>query len=215
VSSNRKRIGRLHVITDTTVQNRFDHEQLARFAVAGGADTIQLRDKRLPDKELTAVARSVLAVCRQAGVAFIVNDRIQVAAEAGADGVHLGREDAPIAVARSALGPDAIIGGTAATAEEVAQVAASGADYVGFGHIYPTTSKRKPGPPVGLERLRRACDATGIPVIAIGGITAATAADVVRAGAWGVAVVAAVCAADDPTGAARELALAVATAAAG
>ena len=211
MSPARDRIGRLHVITDTTVQDRFDHEELARLAVAGGADTIQLRDKLLGDEELTAVARKVLAVCRRAGVTFIVNDRIQVAAEAGADGVHLGREDAPIAVARSALGPDAIIGGTAATAEEVALVAASGADYVGFGHIYPTSTKQKPGPPVGLDRLRRACGATRTPVIAIGGITEATAAEVVRAGAWGVAVVGAVCAADDPARAARELALAVGT----
>ena len=213
MSPGPKRIGKLHVITDTTVQDRFDHEELARLAVAGGADTIQLRDKLMGDEELTAVARNVLVVCRRAGVTFIVNDRIQVAAEAGADGVHLGREDAPIAVARSALGPDAIIGGTAGTADELATLAASGADYIGFGHVYPTSTKQKPGPPVGLDRLRRACDATRTPVIAIGGITAATAAEVMRSGAWGVAVIGAVCAADDPVTAARELAIAIETAA--
>jgi thiamine-phosphate pyrophosphorylase len=209
------RVGRLHVITDTTIQDRFDHEELARLAIAGGADTIQLRDKLLSDDDLTAVARRVLAVCRVAGVPFVVNDRIQVAAESGADGVHLGHDDAPVATARAALGPDAIVGGTAATAEDVAQVAAAGADYVGFGHIYPTATKRKPGPPVGLDGLGRVCAMALIPVVGIGGITAETAAEVVRAGAWGVAVIGAVCAADDPMGAARELAVAVETAASG
>jgi len=209
------RVGRLHVITDTTIQDRFDHEELARLAIAGGADTIQLRDKLLSDEDLIAVARGVLAVCRLAGVPLVVNDRIQVAAESGADGVHLGHDDAPIGAARTALGPGAMVGGTAATAEEVAQVAEAGADYVGFGHIYPTSTKQKPGPPVGLDGLGRACAAARIPVIGIGGITAETAAEVVRAGAWGVAVIGAVCAAGDPMGAARALAVAVETAASG
>jgi thiamine-phosphate pyrophosphorylase len=209
------RVGRLHVITDTTIQDRFDHEELARLAIAGGADTIQLRDKLLSDEDLTAVARGVLAVCRLTGVPLVVNDRIHVAAASGADGVHLGHADAPVGAARAALGPGAIIGGTAATAEEVVQIAAAGADYAGFGHVYPTSTKQKPGPPVGLDGLGRACAVALIPVVGIGGITAETAAEVVRAGAWGVAVIGAVCAADDPMGAARELAMAVQTAALG
>jgi thiamine-phosphate pyrophosphorylase len=212
VSPRLHRIGRLHVITDTTVQDRFDHVELARQAVAGGADTLQLRDKLLGDYELAAVARDILAVCRPVGVPLIVNDRVQLAASVGADGVHLGREDATIAEARQVLGPHAIIGATAATHREAAGVAAAGADYVGFGHIYRTSTKPKPGPPVGLEELSRACGAVGIPVVAIGGITAANAADVLRAGAWGVAVVGAVCAAEDPQSAARELASVVAAA---
>jgi thiamine-phosphate pyrophosphorylase len=209
----KKRIGHLHVITDTTGQDRFDHVALVRMAVAGGADTIQIRDKLLDDGELADVARSALALCRRAGVPLIVNDRVEVAARAGADGVHLGREDAPIADARAILGPDAIIGGSAGSPDEVAEAAEAGADYVGFGHIYPTATKHKPGPPVGLEALRDACRVATVPVIAIGGITAATAGELVRAGAWGVAVVSAVCAAGDPEGAARELARAVASAA--
>jgi thiamine-phosphate pyrophosphorylase len=208
-----KRIGRLHVITDTTVQDRFDHVALARLAIAGGADTIQLRDKLLGDDELTEVARGALVVCRRAGVPLIVNDRVEVAVRAVADGVHLGRDDTPIAEARERLGPDAIIGGSAGAPEEIAQAAASGADYVGFGHIYPTTTKQKPGAPVGLETLRGACEAAEIPVIAIGGITAANAGDVMRAGAWGLAVVGAVCAADSPERAARQLARALGKAA--
>jgi thiamine-phosphate pyrophosphorylase len=212
VSASLHRVGRLHVITDTTVQDRFDHEQLARLAIAGGADTIQLRDKSMSDDDLAAVARGVLAVCRAAGVPLIVNDRIHVARAAGADGVHLGREDAPVAAARAALGPGAIIGGSASTEDEAAQVAAAGADYVGFGHVFPTTSKHKQGPPVGLDGLARACRAARIPVVAIGGITAGTAGDVVAAGAWGVAVIGAVCAAADPMEAARGLAVAVETA---
>lgn len=212
---NPLRVGRLHVITDTTVQDRFDHEQLARLAVAGGADTIQLRDKTLSDEELIAVARRLLAVCRPAGVPLVVNDRVHVAAESGADGVHLGREDVPIPAARSALGAGAIVGGTAATDEEAVRVAGAGADYVGFGHVFPTTTKRKPGPPAGLAGLERACKAVAIPVVGIGGITAHTAGEVIRAGAWGVAVIGAVCTAADPMEAARELAIAIEKAAAG
>jgi thiamine-phosphate pyrophosphorylase len=206
VSPSRKPIGRFHVITDTVVQNRYRHAEIARLAIAGGADTIQLRDKRLSDGELAEIARETLAVCRTAGVPLLINDRVDVAGRVGADGVHLGREDAPIASARKALGRGAIVGGTASTADELAAVEAEGADYVGFGHIFATGSKQKTGPPVGVETLRQACASLRIPLIAIGGINAANAAAVVGAGAWGIAVIGAVCGADDPEAAAREIA---------
>ncbi len=203
-------IGRLHVITDTRIQNRFDHVELARMAVAGGATVIQIRDKQLTDAELVSVAKRVLAGCRAAGAMLIVNDRIDVAARAGADGVHLGREDAAIARARRVRGADAVIGGSAGMADEAVEAARAGADYVGFGHVYPTSTKNKPGPPVGLEGLALACSTIEIPVIAIGGITGESAAGALAAGAWGVAVVGAVCAAGDPEAATRTLASCIA-----
>ena len=199
------RLGRIHVITDTVVQDRFDHVQLARLAVRGGADTIQLRDKQLTRGEFIDVAREVLTVCREAQVPLVINDRLDVAAEIGADGVHLGQDDTAIAEARRLLGPRAIIGGSAGTGEEVSRVVEAGADYVGFGHIFETLSKSKPGPPVGVEALRRVCGASKIPVIAIGGISPANAGDALEAGAWGIAAIGAVCASADPEAATRRL----------
>jgi thiamine-phosphate pyrophosphorylase len=201
-----RRIGRLHVVTDTTVQKRYTHEEMAALAVAGGADVIQLRDKRMHDEEMVVTARRTRARCADAGAILIVNDRAHVAKAARAHGVHLGRGDTPIAEARALLGPAAIIGATAGTLAQALEAQAAGADYVGFGHIFPTPSKRKDTPPVGIERLREVCAALRVPVIAIGGITADNAADVLAAGAWGVAVIGAVCAARDPEAAARALA---------
>jgi thiamine-phosphate pyrophosphorylase len=205
VNPIRKRIGRLHVITDTVVQRRYDHVQLARLAIKGGADSIQLRDKNASDDELVSVARGVLAVCRDSGVPLLINDRVHVAAEVDADGVHLGRTDMPIEEARKILGRAAVIGGSAGTLEDAVDVENAGADYVGFGHIFPTGSKSKPGEPVGLGELGRVCNSVGIPVIAIGGISADNVGDVAAAGTWGVAVIGAVCGAEDPESGAREI----------
>jgi len=199
------RPGKIHVITDTVVQDRFDHVQLAQLAVLGGADSIQLRDKHLSHGEFLHVARQVLVVCRQAEVPLIINDRLDVAAEIGADGLHLGQDDTEIEEARRLLGPRALIGGSAGTETEVHAVAKAGANYVGFGHIYKTRSKSKTAPPVGLEALRQVCLASTIPVIAIGGISPDNAGDVIGTGAWGIAVIGAVCASADPQAATRRL----------
>jgi thiamine-phosphate pyrophosphorylase len=199
------RIGRLCVITDTAAQERFTHEDLARLALEGGAGTIQLRDKTLSEVEMTEVARRILALCKKHDALLIVNDRIVVARAAEADGVHLGRTDATVAEARRVLGERAIVGATAGTLEQALAAEAAGADYIGFGHIFATTSKQKPGAPVGLDTLARACAAVRIPVLAIGGVTEVNARSCVEAGAWGVAVIAAVCAAEDPRQAARRI----------
>lgn len=198
------RISRLCVITDTR-QSRFGHAQLARLACAGGAGMIQLRDKDLNNNQLVREALLVRDVCWEFGVPLILNDRVEIASEARADGVHLGRDDMPLKVARALLGPDAIIGASAGNAEEAREAEAAGASYIGFGHIFATSSKEKPKPPVGLNALSDACAAVKIPVIAIGGITAENVADVIRAGAWGVAVIAEVCAAADPYTATQRL----------
>lgn len=205
MTGRQKKIGRIHVITDTTVQHRFDHVQLARLAIRGGADTVQLRDKSLSPAGFLRVAAAVLEVCREGGVPLIINDRTDVAGRIGADGVHLGREDTPITEARRRLGDNAVIGGSAGSLEQAVEAANAGADYVGFGHVFPTRSKQKPGPAVGPESLRRVCRAVSVPVIGIGGITPEGARAVIGAGAWGVAVIGAVCAADDPEAATRRL----------
>ncbi|MBP2681404.1 MAG: thiamine-phosphate pyrophosphorylase [Candidatus Krumholzibacteriota bacterium] len=200
-----KRIGHLHVLTDETVQNRFTHLELAERAIDGGADTIQFRDKNKSTRELLAVAASLVRLCRSRGVPLIINDRVDVAIAIGADGVHLGQQDIPVSVARKLVGPDRIVGGTAATLADALAAQREGADYVGFGHIYPTGSKRKPGPPKGPDAVREVSAALSIPVVAIGGIDRGNYLGVFEAGAWGIAVIAAVCASPDPALAAREI----------
>jgi thiamine-phosphate pyrophosphorylase len=203
--SFRPQIGRLVIITDTHIQWQFSHEQLAALACEGGAEVIQLRDKVMPNEEFARVAERVLAICRAHGAQLIINDRVHVAKHVGADGVHVGRDDMRVQDARVVLGTYAVIGTSAANAAEAQQAHRAGADYVGVGHVFATTSKQKTGEPIGLEVLADATRNTSRPVIAIGGINAENAADVMRAGAHGIAVISAVCAAKDPKAATARL----------
>ena len=199
-----KKIGRLHVITGAQVQTRLSHVDLAA-AIAAFVDTIQLRDKEDPVSELVEIAGGIRRSCVDAEIPFIVNDRADIALAVEADGVHLGQNDLPIAAARKILGPDRIIGASASSVEEAVRAEREGADYIGFGHIYATGSKVKATQPRGPEAIRDVVAAVSIPVIAIGGIDAGNIRPVLEAGAWGVAVIGAVCGADDPAAAARGL----------
>lgn len=200
-----KNIGRLHLLTDVVLQSRFSHEDLARLGIAGGADTIQLREKRGSTRSMIEVAKRMGAVCTQAKVPLIVNDRIDVALAADADGVHLGQSDFPIPLARELLGKDKLIGGSAATLEEARICFAEGADYIGFGPVYVTGSKADAGPVSGAEGLKRVVETIPLPIIAIGGITVENVFEVMRAGAYGIAVISAVCCQLDPQGATTAL----------
>ena len=200
-----KRIGRFHVLTDVMLQSRYSHEELTKLAIVGGADTIQFRQKEGSTRKMIAIARKMKALCSQAGVAFIVNDRIDVALASEADGVHLGQDDFPIPLAREYLGKDRIIGGSAATIDEARSCLKGGADYIGFGPVYPTTSKDDAGPVSGIAILRRVVEEMQVPIIAIGGVSVSNTPDVIRIGAHGIAVISAVCCRDDPAGAARDL----------
>jgi thiamine-phosphate pyrophosphorylase len=200
-----KPLGRLHVLTDVVLQSRFSHVDLARRAIAGGADTIQLRQKSGSTREMIETARAMKRLCADAGVCFIVNDRIDVAIASKADGVHLGQDDFPIPLARRLLGEDRIIGGSAATMEEVGVCLSDGADYVGFGPVYPTGSKEDAGPVSGLDILKQVVETIPLPIIAIGGVDTDNTPHVIRAGAYGIAVISAVCCQADPEGAARAL----------
>jgi len=201
----RARIGRLHLLTDVALQSRFSHEELAQLGIAGGADTIQLREKGGSTRRMIEAAKRMAAVCREAGVPLIVNDRIDVALAADADGVHLGQSDFPIPLARELLGKDKLIGGSAATLEEARICLAEGADYVGFGPVYETGSKEDSGPVSGPAVLKQVVETIPLPIIAIGGITAENVREVMRAGAYGVAVISAVCCQIDPEGATNAL----------
>ena len=200
-----KKIGKLHILTDTVLQSRFSHMEITRLGIAGGADTIQYRQKSGSTREMIEIARNMKRLCSEAGVVFIVNDRLDVAIAAEADGVHLGQDDFPIPMARELLGEGRIIGGSAATLDEARKCLSEGADYVGFGPVYPTSSKDDAGPVSGIYILKQVVEIIPLPIIAIGGVDAENIPDVIRAGAQGIAVISAVCCQDDPEEATRAL----------
>jgi thiamine-phosphate pyrophosphorylase len=200
-----KKIGRLHVITDIDLQDRFSHVELAKMAIAGGADTIQFRQKSGATRKMIETARLMKHLCARAGVTFIVNDRFDIAIASGSDGVHLGQDDFPIPLAREILGGSKIIGGSAVTLEEAQKCLEEGADYVGFGPVYPTASKADVGPVTGIDLMKEVMDKVPLPLIAIGGVNTDNAPEVIQAGAHGIAVISAVCCQQDPEQATREL----------
>ena len=144
-------------------------------------------------------------VCTQHGVPLIVNDRADIALAVGADGTHFGQDDMPVVIGRSILSQETIIGASARTEEKILEAISEGADYIGFGPIYQTSSKSDAETPKGLERLHRMCEIVDCPVIAIGGITLETAAEVIQAGAHGIAVISAVCGQPDPLAATQSI----------
>jgi thiamine-phosphate pyrophosphorylase len=184
-----------------------DRDGMARAldgALAGGADLFQLRDKNATDDELLAAAADARERCHAAGALFIVNDRPDLAAACGADGVHVGQDDTPVARARGIVGPDAIVG---LSTHSVAQAQAgwrSRADYIAVGPVHATPTKEG-RPAIGLEPIRYAAAHASVPWFAIGGIGAQTVREVVGAGARRIVVVRALTDADDPEATARSL----------
>ncbi len=197
-TSSKPDVGRLHVLTDFHLQQQHAHAELARMAVRGGADTIQFRQKHGGIQNILIEARTVAQVCQDASITLVVDDRVDVTQAVGATGVHLGQNDFPVNAARSILGPNALIGATATTPEQAVEAYELGADYVGFGPVFPTTSKRNPKSVKGPEGVRDASEAVPIPIIAIGGITHDRVRPTLEAGAYGVAVLSAVCTANNP-----------------
>jgi len=175
----------------------------------GGAAVVQLRLKNAPSGDLFRLAVAAGELCRARGALLLVNDRPDVARAAGADGVHLGQEDLPPAAARKIVGTDAIVGVSTHSDAEIDAAVKDGADYLGFGPIFATRSKGASPlpPPHGIAGLRHAVErARPLPVVAIGGITAASAREIAQAGAACAAAIAELCAAPDPAGKAREMA---------
>jgi thiamine-phosphate pyrophosphorylase len=199
----------LIVITDPGCGEGRTIVDVVRGALRGGAPSIQLRGKDMAAREQVDLARALLAETRAAGALLWVNDRLDVALAAGADGVHLGQDDLPVDAARRIVPAGFLIGISAETPELARAAEAYGADYVGTGPVYPTGSKADAGDAVGCERIARVAGAVRIPVVGIGGIGPANAADVVRAGAAGAAVISAVMQAPDPEAATRALLSAV------
>lgn len=192
---------RLDAVTSAGFRAR-THVEIARAAIEGGATALQLRAPELDDDALLETARELARRCREAGVLFVVNDRVDVALACEADGAHLGQGD-PLRDARALLGPDRVLGISVGDPEQAREALALGADYLGVT-VWATATKPE-AMPVGLEGVRAIVGATPLPVVGIGGIDVSNTAKVVRAGAVGVAVVSAISDADDPVTATRSL----------
>jgi len=195
--------GGLHVLTDA--RGGRDALAVVAAAVAAGAPVVQVRAKDCTDRVLYEFARRVVELCAAAGAACIVNDRVDVALAVGAAGTHLGAEDLPIAAVRRIAGPGHLIGGTARDPARAAALVTAGADYLGVGPAYPTTTKAGLPDPLGPAGVAAVAGAVDIPVIAIGGVTAERVPDLLAAGADGIAVVTAISEAVDPAAATRTL----------
>ncbi len=178
--------------------------EVAAVAAAAGARAIQLREKDLPGGPLWRLAREVGPAVRRAGALFLVNDRVDVALAAEADGVHLGGAGLPVEAARRLLRPGMLAGASVHGLEEALRAERAGADYLIFGHVFATGSKAGLAPR-GVDALEEVCRAVRVPVLAIGGVTPANAARVREAGAAGVAVMSSVMAATDPAAVVRAL----------
>jgi thiamine-phosphate diphosphorylase len=195
---------RLYLIVDPLDTGR-DPIALARAMLAGGARLLQLRLKHVATGELLATAERLREMTAAAGATFIVNDRIDVALATQADGVHLGQDDLPVSVARRLLGLGRFVGCSTHGEQQLAAAADCGADYLALGPIFATTSKSSADPVLGCARLHAGRGLVREPLVAIGGITAATAREVLAAGADAVAVIAAVVRAPDVERATAEL----------
>lgn len=189
---------RLIVITDRDLARPREAAEVVGEALRAGAPAVQLREKTLPPRDTLPLARRLRADTKTADALLFVNDRIDIALAVGADGVHLGPDDLPVAAARRIAPPGFLIGYSADEPAAARAAVAEGADYIGCGAVFPTSTKSDAGRAVGLGGLARMVAAVDVPVVAIGGITEACAPGVFRAGATGCAVVGAVMAANDP-----------------
>lgn len=196
----------LTVVTDAECGAGRSLVEVVRAALSAGAPAVQLRAKVETGREMAALAEALVAETRRAGALLFVNDRLDVALAAGADGVHLGDDDLPLTAARGMVPSGFLIGRTAAAPDEIRRAIREGADYVGVGPVFATLSKADAGEAIGIEGVRTAHEAAGeVPVVAIGGIDSANAGTVVRGGAAGVAVIRAIMQAADPAAATAAL----------
>lgn len=196
----------IYLVTDRALCGSRGVFETVRQAIAAGATMVQLRDPVAKTRALVEEARALAALLRPAGIPFVVNDRVDVAMAAGADGVHLGQADMAVADARALMGPQPILGLSITAMADLTASDLAGVDYLGVGPVFATATKADAAPAMGLgglSAIRSACD---LPIVAIGGIDANNLAGVIAAGADGVAVVSAICAAPDAALATRQLA---------
>jgi thiamine-phosphate pyrophosphorylase len=195
----------LYLVADPELSGDRPYLQVVAAALSGGVCAVQLRDKHASARELLLVGKEMRRIAHSCAAAFLVNDRPDVALALEADGVHVGPEDLPPGEARRLIPKPRLLGVSVRTLQEALSAQESGADYLGVGPIFPTTTKKDAGEPLGLGALTRITASVRIPVIGIGGIDVENAASVIEAGCAGIAVVSALMGAADPERAARTL----------
>ena len=194
----------LYAVTDRAWTGKQSLDEQVEEALQGGVTLVQLREKRLSKEQLIEEARRITALCHRYGVPLIVNDDYEAALAAGADGVHVGIEDAPVAAIRARAGKNFIIGATAKTVEQAQRAEHEGADYLGVGAVFPSPTKQS-AIRITNGQLREICASVAIPAVAIGGITQKNVASLKGSDMAGIAVVSAIFGADDILAAARSL----------
>jgi thiamine-phosphate pyrophosphorylase len=195
----------VYLVTDRALSCGRSTIEVVQAAITGGVSCVQLREKHLSTRELIAEARILVELLRPHGIPLIVNDRVDVALAAGADGVHLGQSDMHICDARELLGAGRIIGISAESLDDAVRAEREGADYIGISPVFSTATKKDIAAPLGLEGVRQIRQAVKLPLVGIGGISAVNAAEVIRSGADGVAVVSAIVSAPCPETSTRDL----------
>jgi len=199
----------IYLITDAALCAARGLVETVAAAVRGGATVVQLRDKTATDEQLIEQGRRLKQALAGSGVPLIINDRVEVAAASGADGVHVGQSDAAAQLARAVLGPHAFVGLSVRSVEQALAVDPAVVDHVGIGPVFATATKADHAAPLGFDGLARVCGASPVPAVAIGGLKLDHVGAVLVAGADGLAMISALCAAPDPEQSARQLAAAV------
>lgn len=195
----------LYLVTDQSILKKRSLIDVVRSAVHGGVSCVQLREKHACSRDFYAQAVALLQVLQPLNIPLVINDRIDIALACGAQGVHLGRSDLPVDKARRLLPPEMFIGWSVETLTDVQRSHSLPLDYLGVSPVFATPTKTDTAPPWGLAGLQRARQASNLPLVAIGGVHVGNAAAVLQSGADGLAVVSAICAADDPNAAAQHL----------
>ncbi len=194
----------LYAVTDRAWTGRMSLYDQVEAALKNGVTCVQLREKELDDEKLLKEADKICGLCHKYGVPFIINDNVEIAVRCGADGIHVGQDDMNPSEVRKRVGDDMIIGVSAHNVEEALNAVSSGADYLGVGAVFGSSTKKNVSD-MPLERLRAICDAVDVPIVAIGGISAENINRLKDSGVDGVAVVSAIFAAENPGKATAEL----------
>jgi len=195
----------LYLVTDQRLSKGRTTPEVVRQAIAGGAKTIQLREKGMPARDMVELGREIRRITLDAKVTFLINDRADIALLVEADGVHLGQDDLSIEDARRLLGDEAVIGVSVDTVEEAIAAEQMGVNYIALGPVFSTSTKTDTGPVTGLRGLSLVREQVKAPLVAIGGINRENAEQVLRAGADSLAIITGLTAEPDITLAAREL----------
>ena len=195
----------LYLCTDRVLSLGRPITEAVEEAIAGGVTMVQLREKEASTGEFYRIALEVRAVTRRLRVPLVINDRLDIALAAGAEGLHIGQSDLPLSAARRVAGDRLFIGISASTVEEALRAEAEGADYLGVGAVYPTGSKADAGRVIGLKGLEEIRAAVKIPVVGIGGVNASNAAEVMKTGAAGISLISGILSQPDIQAAARNL----------